>query len=266
MQFRSEHSIHGNDGNVVFELSDNHRFIRKRCRVKEYYAVYKNCFSMECYFMRQLQRRMGRNEYEQLFPVYRESGCLESGSPYVIMDYIKGQTLEERLSSFGGFVPRYLLNRNQIRHIFDQLSRAEKSLRSVGMIQMDLSPGNIIVCNDHYDIRMIDFTDVYYLSADLRKARYKRPCHGISAEISTWLPLSMQLRQTAAQLFTRLFYCGNDAYYQSSKHEDPFFSREGYGLLVNCLKVTNPNLPTVNSDDLYYWDSWIRLLFKRLSE
>lgn len=218
--------------------------------------------------------------YKRLFPSYYETGLSKKGSPYLITDYIPGCTLEDILSSARVTSPQQILTSQQILQLFQQLDQAQSWLHKAGLIQMDLSPRNIIVCNhiqpelysyDTLDIRLIDFTDAYYLSSEIRRKRdrWNRRHHLINGLADRSLPPDFQLQQTAALLFTYLFYKGQKDYEQHRPCE-PFFDR--YGSLLNCLRVRTapsffPNEPDAsgNSDvSLSHWSDWLSELFRSL--
>lgn len=228
----------------------------------------------------QMLHRESAHVYKRLFPSYYDAGLSKKGSPYLITDYIPGCTLEDILSSARVTSPQQLLTSQQILQLFQQLDEAQSWLHKAGLIQMDLSPRNIIVCNhiqpelysyDTLDIRLIDFTDAYYLSSEIRRkrAQWNRRHHLINGLADRNLPPEFQLQQTAALLFTYLFYKGQKDYEQHRPCE-PFFDR--YGSLLNCLRVRTapsffPNEPDASESSdvsLSHWSDWLSELFLSL--
>lgn len=177
----------GNDPDVKLrKLNDSghHTLFYKYCCNPARYEEYAFCFQQEFLAMSGLEKQMLHSrfahEYKRLFPSYYETGLSKKGSPYLITDYIPGCTLEDILSSARVTSPQQILTSQQILQLFQQLDEAQSWLHKAGLIQMDLSPRNIIVCNhiqpelysyDTLDIRLIDFTDAYYLSSEIRRKR-----------------------------------------------------------------------------------------------
>lgn len=278
----------GNDPDVKLRklnVSGHPTLFYKYCCNPARYEEYAFCFQQEFLAMSGLEEQMLHSEsthvYKHLFPSYYDAGLNnKTGSPYLITDYIPGCTLEDILSSARVTSPQQILTSQQILQLFQQLDEAQSWLHKAGLIQMDLSPRNIIVCNhiqpelysyDTLDIRLIDFTDAYYLSSEIRRkrARWNRRHHLINGLADRSLPPEFQLQQTAALLFTYLFYKGQKDYEQHRPCE-PFFDR--YGSLLNCLRVRTapsffPNEPDAsgNSDvSLSHWSDWLSELFRSL--
>lgn len=279
----------GNDPDVKLrKLNDSghHTLFYKYCCNPARYEEYAFCFQQEFLAMSDLEKQMRHSGfdhvYERLFPFYHETGLSKTGIPYLITDYIPGCTLEDILSSARVTSPQQILTSQQILQLFQQLDEAQSWLHKAGLIQMDLSPRNIIVCNhiqpelfsyDTLDIRLIDFTDAYYLSSEIRRKRdrWNRRHHLINGLADRSLPPDFQLQQTAALLFTYLFYKGQKDYEQHRPCE-PFFDR--YGSLLNCLRVrTAPSffqntLDGFQDSDAFLscWSDWLDELFRTLKQ
>lgn len=210
----------GNDPDVKLrKLNDSghHTLFYKYCCNPARYEEYAFCFQQEFLAMSGLEEQMLHSEsahvYKRLFPSYYETGLSKKGSPYLITDYIPGCTLEDILSSARVTSPQQILTSQQILQLFQQLDQAQSWLHKAGLIQMDLSPRNIIVCNhiqpelysyDTLDIRLIDFTDAYYLSSEIRRKRdrWNRRHHLINGLADRSLPPGFMLQQTAALFVT----------------------------------------------------------------
>ena len=240
-------------------LSRDGRYIYKRCMVPELrqdsFRSYRNEFTA----MRTLYSK-DPDSYIRLFPVYHACGRDRAGNPYIMMDHINGITLEKKLQGMGHRNPHRYLSNNQILHIFDQISAAQRMLRSVNILQLDLNPENIIVVNDDYDLRLIDLTEARSLTDS------SKPYNLIDYHASFDIPPSMQLCQAGALLFTRLFYCGNE-YYQTEYSRSSFLNRfHSYWSLLHCLDIKDDlQKPGERSDCLYYWDNWLNQLRLLLS-
>lgn len=77
-----------------------------------------------------------------------------AGSPYIIMDYLDGQTLDEELASHGFLdVPRAL-------DIFIQAAEALAHAHNKGVVHHDLKPSNLVLCHGDSGqelVKLVDF-------------------------------------------------------------------------------------------------------------
>ena len=240
-------------------LSADGRYVYKRCTAPELRQDSFRYYQEEYSAMRALYSKDPAG-YILLFPIYHACGRDRAGNPYLKMDHIEGITLEKKLQSMAHRNPHRYLSNNQILHIFNQISAAQRMLRTVDILQLDLNPENIIVVNDDYDIRLIDLTEACSLTDS------SRPYNLIDYHASVDIPPSLQLRQAGALLFTRLFYCGNEQY-QADYSRSSFLNRfHNYWSLLHCLDVKDDlHKPEEGSDCLYYWDNWLNQLRLLLS-
>lgn len=242
---------HSNQKFYIYKYCDS-RYVQDQTLCEAYQK-----FQREYTYMKDLENRMEQEnnleEYRKYFPLYIRCGYSRSGSPYILMEYVEGTTLEEMLAQFPrADSPQDQLTRLQTRHLMDQLRRIQELLYTAGMLQLDLNPRNIIITSRDYDLKMIDFTDACYLREG---TSYKR----IDDRIDPNLPLARQLQATIADLFTRLFYSGSDCYahFRSAPRVRPrFFDR--YGTLLDCLEQRDFLLLETprNVNDLHYLDLW----------
>ena len=235
-------------------LSADGRYVYKRCTAPELRQDSFRYYQEEYSAMRALYSKDPAG-YILLCPIYHACGRDRAGNPYLKMDHIEGITLEKKLQSMAHRNPHRYLSNNQILHIFNQISAAQRMLRTVDILQLDLNPENIIVVNDDYDIRLIDLTEARCLTDS------SRPYNLIDYHASFDIPPSMQLCQAGALLFTRLFYCGNEQY-QADYSRSSFLNRfHNYWSLLHCLDVKDDlHKPEEGSDCLYYWDNWLNQL------
>ena len=271
-------SLCGNDSNVKFGVLENshssqYTLLYKYCCNPARYEEYAVCFQYEFQKMKELEDLMSQNgfhkDYTQLFPSYYDYGRATDGAPYLKMDYIDGITLEYFLSHSPRScecLPKQILEPGQIWHLFSQLNHAQHLLSLVNILQMDLSPKNIILRNDHPDIRLIDFTDVYYLDHRIRRKReaLRHSHHLIDYQANPELPPARQLQEAGVLLFTRLFYQGQKGYL-NYRPRDSFFHKHNYSGLLDCLYKQDMN-PGPAEDPCYYWDCWINQLFHCLGQ
>lgn len=77
--------------------------------------------------------------------------CEESGIPYLVLDYVEGETLNQRIRRDGA-IPE-----DECVQIFRQIAEVlQKELHKRGIIHCDLHPGNIILDSENKPI-LIDF-------------------------------------------------------------------------------------------------------------
>lgn len=76
----------------------------------------------------------------------------ENNTAYIVMEYIEGKTLESSLKSY----PDERMPVEQAVDIVKKIARALKTIHANGTIHRDLSPGNIVLCNDG-SVKILDF-------------------------------------------------------------------------------------------------------------
>ena len=86
-------------------------------------------------------------EHPNILPVY-DSGDHE-GTPYLVMRYMEGGTLQERLQAGR-------LSLKQIDHLFTPLAQALHYAHSKGVVHRDIKPSNVLV-NERGDVFLTDF-------------------------------------------------------------------------------------------------------------
>lgn len=276
--FEKDFYIESSDPNIKLRKlhANNHIYMYKSCYNPEYKQTYASCFKQEFDHMRHLKEIMRDEEYTHLFPNYYEYG-FHDDRPYILMDYIEGQTLETCLSRYPAHISektkchQYITNQ-KILYLFKQLNTAEYWLQKAGLLQLDLNPGNIIITDNNFHIKLIDFTDAFYLSDQIREQRLSLEHPRTYKLIEDARPNpdfqgfpSLQLREAAILLFTRLFYNGDSNYNYYHSDNDIFFDQ--YSTLLNSRRhpETINLLDVPNDDHLFYWNQWIEQLCRLLS-
>jgi len=77
-------------------------------------------------------------------------GIMDDGTPYLIMEFVEGQTLQMVLEQQGA------LSDDSIRTMFIQAAEAMDDAHSKGILHRDLKPGNIIV-DSKKNVKILDF-------------------------------------------------------------------------------------------------------------
>ncbi len=81
-------------------------------------------------------------------------GATESGQPFIVMDYVRGQSLEDIIKKDGPLAPERCLR------IFIQVADALAEAHKCGVIHRDLKPSNVMLVSDGNcddSVRIVDF-------------------------------------------------------------------------------------------------------------
>jgi serine/threonine protein kinase len=78
---------------------------------------------------------------------------IEQGVPYIVMELLEGESLEQRLNERG------VLSPSELRKIFGEVARALGKAHSLGVVHRDLKPANIFLAREGpYEItKLVDF-------------------------------------------------------------------------------------------------------------
>jgi len=88
-------------------------------------------------------------------------GQSENGIPYLVMEYVSGLTLSEKLR--GG-----PLNIQETIHIAVEVLEALSFAHSRGVVHRDIKPSNILITADHH-VKIMDFGIAHLIGSDLTK-------------------------------------------------------------------------------------------------
>lgn len=89
----------------------------------------------------------------------------ENNTAYLVMEYLPGMTLKSYLKSKGGRI-----GCEEVIPIADAVITALKEIHAGGIIHRDISPDNIMLCNDGR-IKLLDFGAVRFSDADQERTR-----------------------------------------------------------------------------------------------
>ena len=98
---------------------------------------------------RQESRSAGKLHHPNIVTIF-EAGRTENGSPYIVMEYIEGKSLEALLAEGGALEPLAVL------HYLSQIASAIDYAHSQSVIHRDIKPSNIIV-DAHHRPYLLDF-------------------------------------------------------------------------------------------------------------
>ncbi len=99
-----------------------------------------------------------------------DDGVTDEGCPYLVMDLLEGQTLEEFRVARGG-----KLQLNETIAICDKIMDALQAVHAAGIIHRDLKPQNIFI-TDHGELKLLDFG---VAKQDARKSKTKGTMTGL---------------------------------------------------------------------------------------
>ena len=86
-----------------------------------------------------------------------DHGVSESGQPYIVMEYLEGESLEQAIARRG------TLPLHEVAEIVQQASRALHAAHDAGIVHRDLKPDNIFLARDGeaqtrgYSVKLVDF-------------------------------------------------------------------------------------------------------------
>jgi serine/threonine protein kinase len=86
-----------------------------------------------------------------------DHGVTEGGQPYIVMEYLEGESLEQAIARRGK------LPLNELAQIVQQAARALHAAHEVGIVHRDLKPDNIFLAKDSeagtrgYSVKLVDF-------------------------------------------------------------------------------------------------------------
>ena len=89
----------------------------------------------------------------------------ENNTAYLVMEYLPGMTLKSYLKSKGGRI-----GCEEVIPIADAVITALKEIHAGGIIHIDISPDNIMLCNDGR-IKLLDFGAARFSDADQERTR-----------------------------------------------------------------------------------------------
>ncbi|MDZ4834473.1 MAG: serine/threonine-protein kinase [Candidatus Melainabacteria bacterium] len=87
-------------------------------------------------------------------------GILDDGTPYLVMELVRGRTLQQILELQGS------LSNETARTIFLQIAEAMEEAHAHGILHRDLKPGNLII-DEKLNVKIVDFGLAKFCDSDL---------------------------------------------------------------------------------------------------
>lgn len=266
-----------------FKLDDKTQRLYKICRVSEWIPYYYEGFRYEFETMHCLNGSVYFPSYYE-FNIHKKELNINN-SPYICMDYIRGETLESLLNRRGKrnssktkrLFP--LLSDWELHRLFQQLYDALCILCDNGILYLDLNPHNIIIVSKQFDLRLVDFTFCCYHSEKQNNMYWK----AIEGSLHKDWPYSLLLEESFLLLFTRLFYPGETDYARhfartgnSSEPIQSYFCKR-YGQLLRLLffesecedliyRIEKGRQMDTEKNYTGFIRNWIDCLFQKLSD
>ena len=103
------------------------------------------------------------SEQENIVKVY--SSFTENGTAYMVMEFMRGQTLRQYLDKNGGRIPW-----DQVVDIGCSVMDILKAVHAAGIIHRDISPSNIMLCYDG-KVKLFDFGAAQFSDSQSEKTR-----------------------------------------------------------------------------------------------
>ena len=106
-------------------------------------------------FQKRFQREfkaLSNLNHPNVLRVFTRGEC--NGSPYFTMEYLKGQTLREKVTAWTALSPTERFAR--ARSILIQMARALDYIHYLGWVHRDISPANIMIMPDD-TVKLMDF-------------------------------------------------------------------------------------------------------------
>lgn len=242
--------------------------------------TYLKYFEREFFYMQDLKEALDDSSF---LPNYYQYGVTSSEkNPFIIMEYLKGETLTNVLASRRNTMlsePRYLFSTDELQDICNQIYNALRLLAHNNILYFDLSPDNILISYENHRprIKLIDFTSCYCIP--LRENNLE--CHAINNHMDPEFTPPLSLLNAMMLFFVRLFFTCDDLYHQylldlsTGSINDKFFTTH-FGTTLDLilapytfdreqiLRHAHYHFHNANCNYLYYLDLWYKRLKKHL--
>jgi DNA-binding NarL/FixJ family response regulator len=141
----------------------HHRFLNQNVAIKIIHGEHSTDFTMLQRFRREAEIS-SRLNHPNIVQVY-DFGIVDSGTPYLVMEFLEGISLAAHLKSFGK------MTCSEILSVFWQICCALECAHQSGLIHRDVKPGNIFMSNDPTGESLVKLLDFGLAKSIQRKNR-----------------------------------------------------------------------------------------------
>ncbi len=134
-------------GGILYEAIDTR--LNRRVAIKVLHESVDDDPELRRRFDREA-RAVAAVRHENIVDLY-DIGSTEAKRPYLVMEYVDGETLADRLAQEKSLPPRIAAE------IVAQMGRALTALHEKGLIHRDVKPSNILLAKDNGQAKLTDF-------------------------------------------------------------------------------------------------------------
>ena len=185
-------------------------------------------------------KAVARLDHPHLVRIYEVGEDREEG-PYMILEWVKGETLANRITRAGKLTP------NEIRSLAVSLFSALEILHRSGILHRDVKPDNIL-CGEDGAIKLTDFS--LALLQDAPKLTHH------SAVVGTPAYLAPELARGKQPDSKSDMFASGVTLYESATGTNPFASSN----LMESLRRVREEEPELNRDEVLALDESVRKL------
>ena len=176
-----------------------------------------------------------------------DHGTMDDGTPYIVMEMLEGEDLQERLESEG-------LTDAEAVTLVSQLARVLERAHKLGIVHRDLKPANVYLANTGYEL----FVKVLDFGVAKESTLSNKRMTSTGAMVGTPLYMSPELIESAkdADRYSDLWALAVIAY-EVLTGEAPF---DGETLGALCIAISKGvyHPPSSVRPDLAKVDPWVR--------
>jgi serine/threonine-protein kinase len=176
-----------------------------------------------------------------------------NGVPYLVMEYVRGRTLDEELSEKGRLSPE------RLAHVLDQMADALDVAHNLGVIHRDIKPANVMIADDSHRgmVKVADFGVAKVVRQDLSLEQPRAtPVNAIIGSPAYMSPEQMRAGDRSIDLRSDLWSLGVLAY-EALTGKLPFDGKTVADLIVAISTLTPTPLSSMRSDLGEPFDEWL---------
>ena len=172
---------------------------------------------------------------------------------YILMEYVKGMSLSRYLSQYcSTSTPCQILSRKDMRVICRQVYDTLLYLNENGILYLDLTPENIILTDNRFHLKLVDFTSCFFKHRPLNSFVKASSIH-----LELNLPTDYLLTQLFALFCARLFYRDRTDFnnHYSYLNFVQSSASSSYGMLFKY--GLHPERGDSNHSSFHNWYQWL---------